>query len=219
MSATALGTSQRSILDRLKRSGRSTVPELAADLGLNVETVREHVRALAGLLLVRRDGTRSTGPGRPEVLYALTPEADEHFPRRDGEVLRDLASHLLKTGNSRILMDFFRQSSGGRSVRARVRRHKGRARLEEVARIFSERGFMAEVHDDAGVPCLRLCHCPIRDLVHATRIPCVAEIETIQDLLGEKLARTSYLPAGDASCSYTLESLAPSRTRLSRGKA
>ena len=208
MNAQGLGTTQRAILERLKRAGHSTIPELAAAIGLNIETVRAHVNTLIGHGLVRRDGTRSTGRGRPEVLHKLTEESDSLFPRREGGMLRDLATDLLETGNGQLLHDFIERKIAGdrRESLARVRHLEGRERVEEVARIFSELGFMAEVEDVAGVPRLRLCHCPIRELVQATGIPCSAEIKLIEELLGAKLARMTYLPAGDASCSYRLES-------------
>ena len=85
---------------------------------------------------------------------------------------------------------------------ARVAPLHGRERIEEVARIFAELGFMPVIETDGAAPRLRLCHCPIRDLVAATRIPCRAEIGFLAELLGEPLNRVRYLPAGDDSCSY-----------------
>jgi hypothetical protein len=38
--------------------------------------------------------------------------------------------------------------------------------------------------------------------VDVTRIPCGAEIGLLAELLDDRLARVSYIPAGDASCSY-----------------
>ncbi|MCL4864770.1 MAG: helix-turn-helix domain-containing protein [Gemmatimonadales bacterium] len=204
MIAPGLGERQRTILDLLKRQGQATIPELAADLGRNIETVRGHLKALVDLGLVRREGTRSSGPGRPEVVYALAPEAEPFFPRREGETLGALAAHLVKSGKGDVLREFFERRIGGRraDALARVRHLRGKARVGEVAKIFSELGFMAVVEEDDGAPRLRLCHCPIRELVQATRIPCVAEIGLIRELLGEEMTRVSYIPAGDTACAY-----------------
>lgn len=212
MNAPGLGASQRRLLDELKRRGSATIPELATEVGLNIETVRGHLKSLAAEGLVRREGSRSIGPGRPEVVYGLTAEAEPLFPRREGETLRDLASHLVNTGKAQVLREFFQRQVGERREQApaRVRGLKGRARVEEVARIFSELGFMAVVEAAAGAPLLRLCHCPIRELVCSTSIPCAAEIGLVKELLGAGLTRESYIPAGDASCSYRVE---PSASR------
>ncbi|HQR17624.1 MAG TPA: helix-turn-helix domain-containing protein [Gemmatimonadales bacterium] len=204
MIARGLGESQQAILALLKRGGQGTIPDLAAEVGLNIETVRGHLKSLVGAGLVRREGTQRRGPGRPEVRYGLTPAAEALFPRREGETLRDLAAHLVKSGKAEVLREFFERRIGGRraDALARVRDLRGRARVAEVARIFSELGFMAVVEDDDGVPRLRLCHCPIRELVQATRIPCAAEIGLIKALLGEEMSRVSYIPSGDNSCAY-----------------
>jgi predicted ArsR family transcriptional regulator len=199
-----LGESRGAILERLKRLGRATVPQLAGELELNIETIRAHLKALAGHGLVRREGSRRSGPGRPEGLYALTPQAESLFPRMEGTVLRELAAYLVQSGNEATLKAFFDQRIGQRreEAMARVQRLKGKRRLNEVARIFSELGFMAKVEQEAGESRLRLCHCPIRDLVDATRVPCRAETGFLTELLGEKPTRVSYIPSGASSCTY-----------------
>ncbi|HWA58530.1 MAG TPA: ArsR family transcriptional regulator [Gemmatimonadales bacterium] len=206
MRAPGLGESQSAILEVLKRQGRATVPELAGELELNIETIRDHLKALAGLGLVHREGNRKSGPGRPEGLYALTPAAESLFPRMEGAVLRELAAYLVQSGNEAALKGFFDQRIGQRreEVLARVRRLKGRKRLNEVARILTELGFMAVVEQEAGECRLRLCHCPIRDLVDATRIPCLAETGFLTELLGERPTRVSYIPSGASSCTYRM---------------
>lgn len=204
MQAPGLSASQRGILDLLKRRGSAGVPELAAGVSLNVETVRHHVRALESLGYVERRGTRAAGPGRPEVVYGLTAAAETLFPRREGEVLRALAEHLKETGNESLLEEFFATYIGARrgDALARVEGLAGDARVEEVARILTELGFMAMAETGRDRARLHLCHCPLRELVEVSRVPCRAELGFIRELLGERLTRLAYIPSGDASCSY-----------------
>jgi len=201
------GDSQRRILEHLKRRGSSTIPVIAADLDLNVETVRTHLRSLGSEGLAERVGTRSSGPGRPEILFGLTGAAETLFPNRESEVLRELTSYLEDTGEKGVLNDFFSDYVGRRrsAAMSRVVELSGEARLQEVARILTEDGFMAEVKTDSdGTRVLRLSHCPLGQLVDVTRAPCRAELAFVQELLGERLARVSYIPTGDSACCYTL---------------
>ncbi|HET9947769.1 MAG TPA: helix-turn-helix domain-containing protein [Longimicrobiales bacterium] len=204
MNAPGLGDSRRAILAALKQSGGAAVPVLARIVGLNIETVREHLRALEARGLVERRGTRSEGPGRPTVVWGLTPEADALFPRREADVLRALAGFLEATGRKEILREFF--DDYVRRLRAealmRVEGLEGRERLEEAARILSEQGFMAFVEERNGVPELRLCHCPLRELVEVSTVPCQAEIGLVRHLVGETLTRIGHMPAGDTWCAY-----------------
>lgn len=204
VNAPGLGDSRRRILSTLKQSGGATVPVLARIVDLNIETVRGHLRALRSDGLVERRGTRSEGPGRPTVVYGLTEDADGLFPRREAQVLRELATFLEDTGRRNVLDEFFNDYVWRMRVEAlqRVEGLEGRERLEEAARILSEQGFMAMVEDGDSGPELRLCHCPLRELVEASSVPCRAEADFVAELAGEELARTGYLPAGGAACVY-----------------
>jgi predicted ArsR family transcriptional regulator len=204
MHAPGLGESQQQILDALKRGGPTTVPRLARALSLNVETLRAHLKTLAGHRLVERRPSVRRGRGRPEIVYGLTAEAEALFPRREGELLKGFASYLKERGHAALLRDFLERTMEARREEALARVHglSGRARLDEVARILSELGFMAVV-EGAGEACtLRLCHCPIRELIEETKLPCRLEQGFVAELVGERLLRQSYIPAGDASCSY-----------------
>jgi predicted ArsR family transcriptional regulator len=202
--APGLSASQRSVLARLKRTGPTTTPALAGAVSLNVETVRHHLRALEALGYVERRGTRKPGPGRPEVVYALTPEADHIFPSRQGEILRGLAEYLVETGNAALIEEFFERWIDARRTEAlpRVEGLTGEARLRETAAVMAELGFMPTAGFGTAGPELHLCHCPLRELVAASRAPCRAEVGFVRELLGQKLTRLAYIPAGDASCSY-----------------
>lgn len=202
--APGLSASRRALLNSLKRQGTATIPALAAESGLNVETVRHHLAALGAQGVVERRGTRRTGPGRPEVVYGLTAAAESLFPRREGEVLRGLVVHLMETGNEDLLEAFFERYIGERreAALARVSHLEGHARVAEAARILSELGFMALAGAEGEAAELRLCHCPLREVVEVTRVPCRAELGFVGELLGGGLRRLSYIPAGDASCTY-----------------
>lgn len=204
LSAPGLSGTRRELVNSLKRRGAATIPLLSEEARLNVETVRHHLQALTAEGLVERRGTRRSGPGRPEVVYALTAAAEALFPRREGEVLRGLVMHLVSTGNEAMLEEFFDGYIAERrdAALARVAGLEGAARVEEAARILTELGFMALAHEGAEQPELRLCHCPLRKVVDVTRVPCRAELGFVRELLGERLTRMSYIPAGDASCTY-----------------
>ena len=86
-------TSTRGQLLELLRQGSETVNDLAAALGLTDNAVRAHLTALERDGLVRPTGTRR-GPRKPTVTYALSPEAEQLFPKEYGSVLRHLLDGL-----------------------------------------------------------------------------------------------------------------------------
>lgn len=199
--------SHRSLLDALKRRGGATVPELARGLSLSVETVREHLRTLESRALVARNGTTRRGPGRPEIRFTLTEDAEALFPRREGDVLRALAGFLAARGHQPLLRAFYEEylADVRGSAMARVAHLEGEARLAEVAQVFAELGFMPVLETGGDAPQLRLCHCPVRALVEVSQVPCRAEERLLRELLGEAPARASFMPEGGAACAYVME--------------
>jgi len=210
-----LGESQRTLLELVKRRGEATLADLEGGLELARETVRSHLAALTAQGLVERAGVRRSGPGRPRVLYRLSAAGEALFPRREGELLAELARFLIDRGEEPLLERFF----AGRVDRRRaawVERctdlDEG-GRLREVARALSEEGYLAEaVSPGDRPPELRLCHCPLRELVAVTHLPCRAEMSLVEEILGRRLERASFMPDGAASCTYALGPRRPGKS-------
>lgn len=199
-----LGETQRAILLLLKRLGPATQAEVGREVPFAPATLREHLRTLTAHGFVQRQGNRRGKRGRPEVVYALTRRGDALFPHGEAAVLRDLVVHLAEDGHLELLEQFFADRIAARrpAALARVRGLNGAARFAEVAQILAEDGFMAQVDGSPAGPTLRICHCPIRDLVDVTQAPCRYEQALIAELLGQPLERVEYLPEGRASCLY-----------------
>ncbi len=208
--APGIGDTQRAILESLKRRGRLSLADLGSDVRLSPGTLREHLNTLAAHGLVRRVGRRQAGRGRPEVIYGLTEDGDALFPQREGELLAELVRHLLASGNREILREFFEARVAARRDAALARLHglTGDARLREVAAILREEGFMPELDrsPESGRAIVRLCHCPLTDVVAVTRMPCGAELELVGEMIGAPLERISYMPEGAHTCSYAIGS-------------
>lgn len=199
--------SQMRVLEHLKRRGDASIPELSRAFDVSVETVRSQVKGLVDRGLVRRSGVRKDGPGRPEQVFGLETAADRFFPNREAELLKGLAQFLQEEGQQDVLTRYLEQLSRERRRGAleSVAGMEGRARLEEAARILTDEGYMAEVAEgDDARPHLRLCHCPLRDLVDVTHAPCKAEIAFVRALVGDTLTRVEYLPDGDGACTYAV---------------
>jgi predicted ArsR family transcriptional regulator len=207
MTRFGLGESQFTILVHLKRTGSGTIPMLAGETGLSVETVRSHVKALLGAGLIRRDGDRRAGKGRPEGVYRLSDSARGLFPSQEGELLEALVRLLREEGRSDLLEEFFRSWAERRRpvLLERLEGLEGNERLSELARALTDQGFMAEVgRTDDGRPLLRLCNCPMECLVSVTGEPCRQEMRTVQEAMGHPLDRIEFIPSGGASCSYVV---------------
>ena len=81
---------------------------------------------------------------------------------------------------------------------------EGAARWAEVARIFSEQGFMADAGTAPdGTPELRLHHCPLRSTAEVTDVPCRAEVALAEALVGQPLRRVEHGARDRGICRYS----------------
>ena len=210
-----IGESQRKLLGLIKRSGECTLAQLEAEFDLNRETLRTHLKSLVAMGLVERPGVHRKGPGRPHVLFRLTGAGEALFPRREGELLGELAGFLHEKGRRDLLEEFFerRLARRRRDLAPRVAGLRGRDRLGAVAGILSEEGFVAEIVAGEAGTHLRLCHCPLRELVAVSDLPCRFEKRLIESLLGKRSRRDGFIPDGDHACTYAVGPSARRRAR------
>lgn len=205
--APGLGDSQRAILELLKSQSEHALGELQGELDLARETLRDHMKVLGALGLVERSGLRRGGAGRPEVLYRLTALGEELFPSQEGELLGELAAFLVERGGKELLETFFHERVARKRESSLSRLHSlpPTDRLEVVAKMLTAEGFLATATGTrAGEPRLCICHCALGKLVAVCDLPCQAEMALLEDLLGGRLERESYIPDGDAACTYAV---------------
>src|SRR5437588_356496 len=96
---------------------------------------------------------------------------------------------------------------------------RGSSSLSEVARqlgvskqgalrhleALQEQGHMTEVAEGPnGSLELRHCNCPIQDVAARTGHPCQHELDLYRRLLKAKVERSSWVGAGDTSCTYQI---------------
>jgi predicted ArsR family transcriptional regulator len=198
------------ILEMLKRGGPGDSAGLAARLGISAMAVRQHLYALRDEGLV--DYEQEARPkGRPAKLWRVTERADAAFPDSHGE----LAVGLLAAAR-----DAFGEKGLARMIAARAARQVElyrarvparaslRRRVEALAALRSEEGYMAEVVPGEGRSLLLVeNHCPISAAAHTCLGLCSAELQVFQEVLGEGVTveRTEHIVGGSRRCAYRVD--------------
>src|ERR1700752_1485709 len=155
---------RRAITKLLKTEGPIDSAQLAERLGLPPMAVRQHLYALQREGLVTAE-ERPVPIGRPAKFWQLTREADRVFP----EAVADLSVVLIDS-----VKDAFGEEGLERVLTSRCARQRtdyGRRirphdpldrKLDELARLRTEEGYMAEVRrEEDGSFLLVENHCPI----------------------------------------------------------
>lgn len=205
---------QEALILHLKKNGEMTVAELCSILGITSMAVRRHLTALAkdGLVLSRLE--RQTR-GRPTYKYRLSDKAESSlFPSGFQALAGDLLDTVYEMQGHKGVMELLEKRNEKRFDRLEPR-VKGKSlpeRVEEVAKIFTEDGFMTEWEKlPDGNFLIFQRHCAVHDLANQYRQMCVLEPILMEKLLERKVSRQQYILRNDPVCGYLVHAEADSK--------
>jgi predicted ArsR family transcriptional regulator len=194
---------RRQILDILKRRRTATLDELAREIGLSPVTVRAHLSVLERDDLVTSEEVRGR-IGRPRFVYSLEEAAENQFPSAYDAVAHRFLSGFSTVAGPDLFAEVVKQVA-----RQWAAEHTDRlygkdlaARVEEVARIRTEEGAMAEWECCDGAYTIRQHNCPASRVARQHPEVCHAELECMRILLGAAVERERTISGGDDLCCY-----------------
>ena len=211
-----MSKTRRAIVKLLKTEGALDSARLARKLRVTPMAVRQHLYALQREKMVTAE-ERQVPLGRPAKYWRLTPDANRLFPDAYAE---------LNVALIHAVSDAFGSSGMDRLLQARLQRQQGQysaridraaplaRRLQQLARIRTEEGYMAEVLPDGPSSFLFVeNHCPICAAATACQGFCSTEIDLFQAALGPDTAirREEHIVGGDRRCAYRISSTSPGR--------
>jgi predicted ArsR family transcriptional regulator len=194
---------KQAVLALLKARGSVGLADVAEQLGVSKQAALRHLDALLARGLVEVFTEASHGPGRPGHVYRLTAAAGDEFPSGHRQLAGELIDFLPETELDRFFAARARRLEA--EYRPRLAGLDFPERVRELVRLTTERGHMTElVQQPDGALQLRHCNCPIQDVAARAGHPCRHEQDLYRRLLGALVVRSSWLGAGDASCTYDI---------------
>jgi len=190
------------ILQLLKRRGRATVDELARALNMTLMGVRLH------LVVLDRDGyvERSTvrqRPGRPALVYSLTPKAEDIFPKRYdilAEKLLDALRGGTSVGSAGILEVVARSMAA--PLAARLDGTVLEDRVDQVGRILDDIGAFACWERLEGGYLIHQHNCLFYRIALRNRDVCRIDDVFLREMLGVEVHRRECILDGAGRCSF-----------------
>jgi DeoR family suf operon transcriptional repressor len=193
------------ILIELKKGQRLTTRQLADRLGCAHNTIRHHLKSLEeqGLVVYERE---HRGVGAPTFAYRLTGLGEGLFPRQYQPTLTGLLDHIVARDGraAAVAMLEARYSQLAQELQGDLAQATPLERLQAVATVLSEDGYMAEgtTSDGASSATLTEHNCAILEI--AERFPeiCDAEARFLQQVLGGQVRRERHILNGCSACEY-----------------
>jgi DeoR family suf operon transcriptional repressor len=191
------------VLIELKKTERLTTRELAARLGTSLNNIRHHLRELEEQALVEYE-REHRGVGAPTFAYRLTPAGRALFPRHYEAVLGHLLNHLIgqtgRPGVAALLEN--RYSALAAELRDELSAASPGQRMDSVARMLSDEGYMAEASLDGSIGTLIEHNCAIQSVAEQFPEICAAEARFLSAVLGGQVQRERHILTGCSACEY-----------------
>ncbi|NLF66597.1 MAG: MarR family transcriptional regulator [Chloroflexi bacterium] len=211
---------QSRILAILKQRGEATTQEIAAQLDVTYEAVRQQVKQLeANGLVGRRPEPNPAGVGRPLRYYSLTPAGEHYFPKQ----YDDLAVSLIDAVGESLGRDALQQvlaALADDEVAAWEQRLAGlslEARLEALRDYYIDGDpFMTAVGDEESLALVER-NCPYLNVALRRPALCSLTVSVLSRLLGYRVTRVRRFQDGDGRCVFRVHldrPLAPDQLRF-----
>jgi predicted ArsR family transcriptional regulator len=214
---------RRAIVKLLKTEGALDSARLAKRLRVTPMAVRQHLYALQKEKMVSAE-ERPVPVGRPAKYWRLTRDADRLFPDAYAELSVALITAAGETfgpgGIDRLLQT--RLARQQRDYAARIDPHAPLAkRLQQLAKVRTDEGYMAEVIQDRDGFVFVENHCPICAAATACQGFCATEIDLFRSALGASVdvERVEHIISGERRCAYRVSRRRSSGGRLSSKRA
>ncbi|MGI0068598.1 MAG: helix-turn-helix transcriptional regulator [Thermoplasmata archaeon] len=195
---------KRTILLHLKQSGSTSLAELARTAGISKTAALGHLALLESQGWIERSFRRGA-VGRPPVCFQLSPRSTQLFPQSYSEVSRAALDFIERRLGRPAVVELLQERAHDLADRnrSRVSAHRLSERVERLATVRSEGGYMAEVGTRRqGAVELMEHNCPVLALVGRYPEACDIERRMFESVLRAQVGVSHRIVAGDAVCRF-----------------
>ncbi|EMI7064349.1 MULTISPECIES: helix-turn-helix transcriptional regulator [Providencia] len=198
------------VLFCIKTKGPISTAVIANDLNMTGEAARQHIQKLTSLGLVEGAQCLSqTGAGRPRQNWVLTKLGHQRFPDTHAQLALQLIDSVRTIFGDEGLEKLIsqRETESREKYFSRCKNLPLAERLEALAEVRSEEGYMAKVEQDDDSWLFIENHCPICAAATACQNFCRSELALFSDIVGDdaSIEREQYLLNGAGRCVYRVK--------------
>jgi predicted ArsR family transcriptional regulator len=204
-------SSDRPLLDLIRRRGPLTVAELVGELKVTPTAVRNRLTRLVGSGMIERKSEHS-GRGRPRHTYQASVEAHKRLGQNYADLAVVLWDEMMSTVEDRKLRRLLFGRITDRLAdlyRQQVTGDGWEGRLVQLGSILHDRGIEAEVVRREGdeLPMLKQHSCPYFELAEVDHAICALERKMFEKVLGRGLRLSQCRLDGHRSCDFEAKPL------------
>jgi predicted ArsR family transcriptional regulator len=201
---------RRRIVKLLKIEGSLDSATLAERIGVSTMAIRQHLYILQDQKMVMAK-ERPVPVGRPAKYWELTRQSDRLFPDAYAKLSVSLIDSLNDAFGAEGLQRILERRTARQRASYSARISSSiplRKKLEKLAEIRSEEGYMAEVRsENTGQYLFIENHCPICAAASSCKGLCANELALFRSILGPDalVERVEHILAGERRCAYRMK--------------
>jgi predicted ArsR family transcriptional regulator len=200
-------STDRALLDLIRRHGPLTVDEMSSRLGVTPTAVRNRLTRLVSAGMVARR-SEPAGRGRPKHIYQASALAHKRLGQNYADLAVILWDEMMRTVEDRKLRRVLFARITDRLAelyRAQVTGVDWERRLVELGSVLHDQGIETEVtwgSDGGQLPVLKQHSCPYFELAEADRAICAMERKMFEKVLGRSMRLSQCRLDGHRSCDF-----------------
>lgn len=197
-------TSDKALLDCLRREGSVTISALVAEMGVTATAVRQRLQRLIADGLIQRQ-TERKDRGRPNHRYSLTEKGERSAGNNFGDMASVLWDEIKAVEDPTIRRGLLKRIAGRLVERYRndVSGETLGDRMTTLASLMGERDIPFTVDKSGALPVLSALACPYPELAKADRGVCTMEKLMLSEILGANVRLSECRLDGATCCTFT----------------
>ncbi|MCZ0938841.1 MAG: helix-turn-helix domain-containing protein [Caldilineaceae bacterium] len=200
-------TVRNRILEILKQDGQASVGALAERLDMAPISVRYHLDILLSdnlITVTKAKGRRKVG--RPQKIYALTADADAHFPDNFALLTAGVVRQMKQMLPPDKIDGCFRKLAQEMAQPVALDCPAGERldeRMDRVVAFLNERGYLAQWEPSTGL--LHTHNCPYTGVAAEHKELCCMDLALMESLSGQRCERVQAIADGQSCCSFRVQ--------------
>jgi DeoR family transcriptional regulator, suf operon transcriptional repressor len=202
--STQTETSDKVMLDFMRREGAVTIAALVAEMGVTATAVRQRLQRLSDEGLIERQ-TEKKGRGRPNHRYSLTEKGERSAGTNFGDMAVVLWEEIKSVDDPAIRRGLLKRIADRfvTMYRDRVPDAPLNERMTAVVQLMGERDVPFVVDMTGELPVLSALACPYPELAKKDRSVCTMEKLMLSEMLGENVRLSECRLDGASCCTFT----------------
>jgi predicted ArsR family transcriptional regulator len=196
-------TSDKGMLDFMRREGTVTIASLVAEMGVTATAVRQRLQRLMAEGLVERRAERKTR-GRPNHRYSLTEKGERSAGNNFADMAQVLWEEVKSVPDIEVRRGLLKRIAGRLVERYRVDVSGDTLgdRMKSLSRLMADRDVPFEIGASGELPVLTALACPYPELAKLDRSVCTMEKLMLSEILGESVRLSECRLDGANCCTF-----------------